>query len=90
MASLELNLFCIGKGATVTFLLRSPDAFKDDAEIQKYVQAGKAFLVQGDGLKSDDVARGWTTAQAASPSAQVDLVLFTLGEYIYCRLRRID
>ncbi|KAI0765580.1 hypothetical protein BC629DRAFT_1596693 [Irpex lacteus] len=92
--SSNLNVFAVGasrnigyfaslrllrKGATVTFLLRSQNAFKDDAEMQGYVQAGKAILVQGDALSSDDVARGWAAAQAASPTSQVDLAIFTLG-----------
>ncbi|KAI0083602.1 hypothetical protein BDY19DRAFT_900055 [Irpex rosettiformis] len=73
------SLRLLRKGATVTFLLRSQNAFKDVPEIQEYITSGKAILVQGDALKEEDVARGWAASQAASPTSQVDLALFTLG-----------
>jgi hypothetical protein len=64
----------------VTFLLRSPNAIKNDPDMHEYVDSGKAIIVEGDALKEEDVARGWEAAQAASPSSQVDLVLFSIGE----------
>lgn len=75
-----LTLCNAGKGATVTYLLRSPSVFKDDAQMQEYIKSGKALLVQGDALKKEDVAHGWETAQGASPTSQVDLVLFGVGK----------
>ncbi|OSX65658.1 hypothetical protein POSPLADRAFT_1179402 [Postia placenta MAD-698-R-SB12] len=67
------------KGATVTFLLRSPSVFDEDTTIQKYVTTGKAHLVKGDALVVDDVRRAWQTAQAAGVDRGVDLVIFTVG-----------
>ncbi|KAL1709156.1 hypothetical protein EV121DRAFT_276545 [Schizophyllum commune] len=63
-------------GATVTFLLRNPAVFDEDEAIKKAVAAGKAFLVKGDGLNQDDVARAW--AEATS-HGHVDTLLFTVG-----------
>ena len=71
----------IEKGATVTFLLRSPGVFDTDTTIQRYLQSGHARLVQGDALNIEDVANGWEKALEV-PSRHVDLVLFTVGEYI--------
>ncbi|PSR73875.1 hypothetical protein PHLCEN_2v10295 [Hermanssonia centrifuga] len=90
---MSLNVYAIGasrnigyytalrlleKGATVTFLLRSPTVFNEDAVIQSYVQAGTARLVKGDALNAEDVAQGWE--KAIESSQHVDLVLFTVGE----------
>ncbi|THG95441.1 hypothetical protein EW026_g6212 [Hermanssonia centrifuga] len=89
---MSLNVYAIGasrnigyytalrlleKGATVTFLLRSPTVFNEDAVIQSYVQAGTARLVKGDALNAEDVAKGWE--KATEDSQYVDLVLFTVG-----------
>ncbi|KAI4520892.1 hypothetical protein K525DRAFT_239770 [Schizophyllum commune Loenen D] len=63
-------------GATVTFLLRNPAVFDEDEIIKNAVSAGKAFLVKGDGLNQDDVARAW--AEATS-HGHVDTLLFTVG-----------
>lgn len=67
------------KGATVTFLLRSPSTFDGDSTIQGYVASGKAHLVKGDGLKADDVRHCWEVAQSLGTDGRVDLVLFTVG-----------
>ena len=45
----------LAQGATVTFLLRSPSVFDQDAEMQKYIKNGQARLVKGDTLKKDTV-----------------------------------
>ncbi|KAL1721720.1 hypothetical protein EV715DRAFT_194537 [Schizophyllum commune] len=63
-------------GATVTFLLRNPAVFDEDEIIKKAVAAGKAFLVKGDGLNQDDVARAWVEATS---HGHVDTLLFTVG-----------
>lgn len=63
-------------GATVTFLLRSPSVFDDDATVQKYLSTNKARLVKGDALVRSDVQIAWDTATSESP---VDIVLSTLG-----------
>ena len=68
-------MISIEKGATVTFLLRSPNVFDTDTTIQRYIQSGHARLVQGDALKVEDVANGWEKALEV-PSCHVDLVLF--------------
>lgn len=66
------------KGATVTFLLRSPSIFDNDERIQPYISSGTARIVKGDALKPEDVKRGWEVALEAKGGA-VDLLLFTLG-----------
>lgn len=63
-------------GSTVTFLLRSPSAFDNDAEVQKHLQSGKARLVKGDATNSEDVQSAWAEAGKERP---VDLLLFTVG-----------
>ncbi|KAL1713603.1 hypothetical protein EV715DRAFT_277188 [Schizophyllum commune] len=63
-------------GATVTFMLRNTAAFDADPVLQRNIGAGKACLVQGDGLKQDDVARAWAEAAKDRP---VDTLLSTVG-----------
>ena len=76
----RIPLLNTGKGATVTFLLRSLSTLEGDENLQPFVQDGKVHLVSGDALNKEDVIRGWKTAQEASESGRVDLVLFTVGE----------
>ncbi|KAH7889267.1 hypothetical protein F5I97DRAFT_1842986 [Phlebopus sp. FC_14] len=68
-------------GATVTFLLRKPAVFDDDETIKKYVQKGKARLVQGDALVKADVQRAWDEAAKGEgeENRSVDLLIFTVG-----------
>ncbi|KAJ7346957.1 hypothetical protein DFH08DRAFT_1007441 [Mycena albidolilacea] len=61
------------KGATVTFLLRSPSAFDGDATIQQYIRSGHARLVKGDASNEADTQRAWTEAGV------VDAVIFSVG-----------
>lgn len=70
--------FPLAKGATVTFLLRSPSVFDNDEHIQPYIRSGIARIVKGDALVAEDVRRGWEAAVEAKGGA-VDLMLFTLG-----------
>lgn len=65
-------------GATVTFLLRSPQVFEQDKTIQTYVKEGKARLIQGDALVKNDVRRAWSEAQA-DDTRPVDFLIFTVG-----------
>ena len=68
------------KGATVTFLLRSgPATFEKDATIQKYVESGKARLIQGDALNKDDVTKAWEKAAEGEGWVRVGILLFTVG-----------
>lgn len=69
-------------GATVTFLLRSSTAFANDQAIQTFVTSGKARLVQGDALVKEDVQRAWTEAGKGDDNRPVDLLVFTVGEYL--------
>ena len=69
----------LDRGATVTFLLRSPSAFDNDEVIQKYIKSGKARLFKGDAMKADDISRGWEMALAAG-EGRIDVVLFTVGK----------
>ncbi|KAI6103401.1 amino acid permease-domain-containing protein [Pisolithus sp. B1] len=66
-------------GATVTFLLRSPSVFNDDAAIQPYVSSGKARLVKGNALVREDVERAWTEAAKGDDNRPVDFLIFTIG-----------
>ena len=69
----------LAKGFHITFLLRSPAAFEADPEVQPYIQKGQVGIVKGDATNADDVKRGWETAMQ---SGEVDLVLFTVGQFI--------
>ncbi|KAG1722071.1 hypothetical protein EDB19DRAFT_1646043 [Suillus lakei] len=70
-------------GATVTFLLRSPQVFDQDDTIQHYVKGGKARLIKGDALVKSDVSRAWSEAQHQqeddSVTRPVDFLIFTVG-----------
>ncbi|KAG2133675.1 uncharacterized protein EDB93DRAFT_862640 [Suillus bovinus] len=68
-------------GATVTFLLRSPQVFDQDETIQHYIKEGKARLIQGDALVKDDVRRAWSEAQHQQEdnTRPVDFLIFTVG-----------
>ncbi|KAG1722068.1 hypothetical protein EDB19DRAFT_1646034 [Suillus lakei] len=70
-------------GATVTFLLRSPQVFDQDDTIQNYVKEGKARLIKGDALVKSDVSRAWSEAQHQheddSDIRPVDFLIFTVG-----------
>ncbi|KAJ7609567.1 hypothetical protein DFH06DRAFT_1376151 [Mycena polygramma] len=59
--------------ATVTFLLRRPTVFDDDATIQKYIKRGNVRIVAGDATKESDTRRAW------EESGAVDVVLFSIG-----------
>ncbi|KAJ7746829.1 hypothetical protein DFH07DRAFT_923958 [Mycena maculata] len=91
MASLKLNVLAVGasrnigyfsavrlldKGATVTFLLRSPAVFDDDALIQGYIKSGHVRLVKGDATKEEDTRRAWNEAGV------VDALIFSVGKYL--------
>ncbi|EPQ57830.1 hypothetical protein GLOTRDRAFT_36291 [Gloeophyllum trabeum ATCC 11539] len=67
------------KGATITFLLRSPSVFDNDEKIQGYIASGKARLVKGDALVKEDVRRAWEVAGQGEREGQVDFLLFTVG-----------
>ncbi|KAJ6587188.1 hypothetical protein DFH09DRAFT_1142850 [Mycena vulgaris] len=63
----------LAKGATVTFLLRSPSIFDGDSTIQNYVKSGHARLLKGDATNEADTQRAWDQAGV------VDAVIFTVG-----------
>ncbi|KAF6763637.1 hypothetical protein DFP72DRAFT_955797 [Ephemerocybe angulata] len=88
---MSLNVFAVGasrnigyhsalrllaKGATVTFLLRSPGVFDADTLIQEHIKSGKVRLVQGDALNASNVRAAWAEASKDSP---VDVLLYTVG-----------
>ncbi|KAF7305951.1 NAD(P)-bd-dom domain-containing protein [Mycena chlorophos] len=62
------------KGATVTFLLRSPAVFDNDAVIQRFVATDKARLVKGDATSEEDLRLVWNAAGV------VDAVVFSVGK----------
>ena len=82
------SLRLLERGDTVTFLLRSTEAFEKDPAIIPHIGTGKARLIQGDAMKEEDVKRAWASAclatSGSSPSdeGQVDLLLITIGESI--------
>ncbi|KAJ7130846.1 hypothetical protein C8R43DRAFT_896002 [Mycena crocata] len=61
------------KGATVTFLLRSPAVFDTDETIQKFVKSGNVRLVKGDATNEADTKRAWDEAGI------VDVLMFSVG-----------
>jgi len=72
----------LAKGATVTFLMRSPSAFDANEEMQNYIKNGTARLVKGDALNREDVLKGWeVAAEPESPGGArgVDVLLFSVG-----------
>lgn len=73
------SLRLLDLGATVTFLLRSPSVFNDDAAIQRHVSSGKARLVKGNALVREDVERAWTEAAKGDDNRPVDFLVFTVG-----------
>ncbi|KZV70509.1 hypothetical protein PENSPDRAFT_752562 [Peniophora sp. CONT] len=76
------SLRLLAKGATVTFLMRSPSAFDADATMQKYIRNGTARLVKGDALNKEDVQSGWQEAGKPThegDTSDVDALLFTVG-----------
>ncbi len=74
-----LTLPFVAKGASVTFLLRSPSGLQADDAIKPYIQSGKARLVKGDAMNFEDVSKGWEEALAAGDGT-VDLAIFTVGK----------
>ncbi|KAF5323978.1 hypothetical protein D9611_008244 [Ephemerocybe angulata] len=88
---MPLNVFAVGasrnigyysairllaKGATVTFLLRSPSVFDADSLIQEHIKSGKVRLVKGDALNASNVDAAWAEASKDGP---VDVLIYTLG-----------
>jgi hypothetical protein len=72
----------IGLGATVTYLLRNPSVFDNDADLQPFLSNGKARIVKGDALVKNDVVRTWS--EATRDSTPVDYLLFTPGMFCAC------
>ncbi len=70
--------YCSDQGATITYLLRSPNAFDNDAEMLHFIKEGKVNLVRGDGLDAESIRNGWAKALEVG-NGKVDVVLFTLG-----------
>ncbi|KAH8827466.1 hypothetical protein DL96DRAFT_1499088 [Flagelloscypha sp. PMI_526] len=63
-------------GATVTFLLRNLSSMDTNTTIQKFVSAGKAFLIKGDALSEDDCRRGW---ESTLERGHIDFLFFCVG-----------
>ncbi|KAM5546199.1 hypothetical protein V8D89_000325 [Ganoderma adspersum] len=68
----------LNQGATVTYLLCSPNVFDNDVEMLPFIKDGKAKLIPGDGLKAETIHNGWATTLEAG-NGKVDIVLFTLS-----------
>lgn len=66
-------------GSTVTFLLRNPNVFDNDASIKQYIDSGKVRIAKGDALKEEDIKKAWDVA--AEGDGPLDVVLFTVGAY---------
>ena len=58
--------------------MRSPSVFDNDEQMQPFVKDGKAQLVRGDALKTDDVRTAWQAAVQAG-GGKIDVVLFSVG-----------
>lgn len=70
-------------GSTVTFLLRNTACFDKDEVVQKHLAAGRARLVKGDATVTADVAKAWAEAGRGDREGEVDIVLFTVGEFSF-------
>jgi len=66
----------LNQGHSATLLLRNTKAFDNDEQMKPHVESGRAQLVQGDALVSDDVKSVW---EKATDGRSVDFVLFTIG-----------
>ncbi|KIO13767.1 hypothetical protein M404DRAFT_596494 [Pisolithus tinctorius Marx 270] len=73
------SLRLLNLGATVTFLLRSPSVFNDDATIKRYVNSGKARLVKGNAHVREDVERAWTEAAKVDEFSQLSCSVTSSG-----------
>ena len=74
-----MRLPILEAGATVNFLLRSPTVFDNDEVIQKYVKAGTARFLKGDGLVKGDLEHAWEEAGKERP---VDVLFFSVGKLL--------
>jgi len=66
----------LNQGHSATLLLRNDKVFDNDERMKPHVDSGRAQLVQGDALVTDDVKRAW---DKATDGRTVDFVVFTLG-----------
>lgn len=65
------------QGHSATLLLRNTSVFDNDERMKPHVESGRAQLVQGDALVSDDVKHAWE--KATDFGRAVDFVVFTIG-----------
>lgn len=72
-----LTIASTDQGHSATLLLRNDKIFDNDERMKPHVDSGRAQLVQGDALVTDDVKRAW---EKATDGRTVDFVVFTLGE----------
>ena len=56
----------------MTFLVRKPETFKDDAGVQVHIAAGRATVIVGDATAAADL-------QKAIDVATPDYILFSVG-----------
>ena len=66
------------QGHSATLLLRNAKVFDNDEQMHPHVESGRAQLVEGDALVSDDVKRAWD--KATDYGRAVDYVVFTIGK----------
>ncbi|KAF9643626.1 hypothetical protein BDM02DRAFT_3104173 [Thelephora ganbajun] len=71
------TLRLLNQGHSATLLLRNTSVFDNDVRMQPHVESGRAQLVQGDALVSDDVKSAWD--KATDYGRAVDYVIFTIG-----------
>jgi hypothetical protein len=72
------------QGHIVTYLLRNPNVFDADEEVQQYVKTRQARLLKGDSLNEDDVRRAWEEAgKGRLQEGYVDYVISTVGWYLH-------
>jgi len=72
-----VTLRLLNQGHSTTLLLRNTSIFDNDERMKPHVESGRAQLVQGDALVSDDVKRVWE--KATDFGRAVDYVVFSLG-----------
>ena len=60
--------------------MRKTDVFDNDERMKAHVESGRAQLVQGDALVTEDVTLAWE--KATDFGRAVDFVVFTIGRLI--------
>ncbi|KIJ42745.1 hypothetical protein M422DRAFT_31265 [Sphaerobolus stellatus SS14] len=67
----------LAENHTVTYLLRKPEVFDKDLELQKYIKNGQAKVIKGDATVKEDIRKAFT--ETSTNGNTLDAVLFSVG-----------